>query len=118
MSDIDPLLALDFLRDNAIKLAQAKANRVYVEEFRKTLKARLMKSCGLEAIGAQEREAYAHESYAQHIKAIEAAVEEEELLKGLMVAAQAKIDVWRSLNASNRAIDRAAAERFGNRQPR
>lgn len=109
MSDIDPLLALDFLRDNAIKLAQAKANRVYVEEFRKTLKARLMKSSGQEAIGAQEREAYAHDSYAQHLKAFEAAVEAEESLRWLMVAAQAKIDVWRSLNASNRAIDRAAA---------
>lgn len=109
MSDIDPLLALDFLRDNAIKLAQAKANRVYVEEFRKTLKARLMKSSGQEAIGAQEREAYAHDSYAQHLLALQSAVEEEEALRWLMVAAQAKIDVWRSLNASNRAIDRAAA---------
>ena len=86
-----------------------KANRVYVEEFRKTLKARLMKSSGQEAIGAQEREAYAHDSYAQHLLALQSAVEEEEALRWLMVAAQAKIDVWRSLNASNRAIDRAAA---------
>lgn len=109
MSDIDPLLALDFIRDNATRLAQAKANRVYVEEFRKTLKARLMKSSGQEAIGAQEREAYAHDSYAQHLLALQAALEAEEALRWLMVAAQAKIDVWRSLNASNRAIDRAAA---------
>lgn len=109
MSDIDPLLALDFIRDNATRLAQAKANRVYLDEFRKTLKARLMKSCGHEAIGAQEREAYAHDSYAQHLKALEAAVEAEESLRWLMVAAQAKVDVWRSLNASNRAIDRASA---------
>lgn len=109
MSDIDPLLALDFIRDNAIKLAQAKANRVYIEEMRKTIKARLMKSSGQEAIGAQEREAYAHDSYAQHLLALQAAVEEEEAFRWLMVAAQAKVDVWRSLNASNRAIDRAAA---------
>lgn len=109
MSDIDPLMALDFIRDNATRLAQAKANRVYLDEFRKTLKARLMKSSGQEAIGAQEREAYAHDSYAQHLLALQSAVEEEEALRWLMVAAQAKIDVWRSLNASNRAIDRAAA---------
>jgi len=109
VSDIDPLMALDFIRDNATRLAQAKANRVYLDEFRKTLKARLMKSSGQEAIGAQEREAYAHDSYAQHLLALQAAVEEEEALRWLMVAAQAKVDVWRSLNASNRAIDRAVA---------
>lgn len=107
--DIDPLKALDFMRDNAPKLAQAKANRVYLEEFRKSLKARLMKSCGAEAIGAQEREAYAAPDYIAHLEGLREAVQAEEELRWMMVAAQAKVDVWRSLNASNRAMDRAVA---------
>ena len=107
--EIDPIKALDFMRDNARPLAQAKANRVYLEEYRKTLKAKLMKTSGTEAIGAQEREAYAHPDYEAHLKGLQSAVAAEEELRWKMVAAQAKVDVWRSLNASNRALDRAAA---------
>lgn len=106
MSEIDPQRAVDFIRDNAQSLAEAKANRVYMEEWRKTLKAKLMKSCGLEAIGAQEREAYAHEDYQQHLSGLREAILIEERLRWQMVAAQARIEVWRSQNASNRLMDK------------
>lgn len=110
MSDpIDPQKHLRRMWDNAPKLAKAKAERVYMEEFRKTLKSQLMKTCGLEAIGAQEREAYAHPDYVQHLKALQEAVEEEERLRWRMVTDQASVEVWRSQEASNRAMDRAAA---------
>ena len=68
-----------------------------------------MKGCGLDAIGAQEREAYAHADYAAHLKALQEAVQIEETLRWRMVTDQASVEVWRSQNASNRAIDRAAA---------
>ena len=45
--------ALDYLRNNARKAAQARANRIYVVEFRKVLKAQLMKGSPGESIGAQ-----------------------------------------------------------------
>lgn len=106
---IDPQKHLRRMWENAPKLAQAKANRVYMEEFRKTLKAQLMKSCGVDAIGAQEREAYAHPDYASHLDALKTAVETEELLRWRMVTDQASVEVWRSQEASNRAIDKAAA---------
>jgi len=105
---IDPQKHLRRMWDNAPKLAMAKASRVYMEEFRKTLKAKLMKSSGVDAIGAQEREAYAHPDYEAHLKALEEAVHQEELLKWRMVTDQASVEVWRSQEASNRAIDRAA----------
>ena len=108
MSDIDPQKHLKRIWDNAPKLAQAKANRVYLEEYRKTLKAQLMKACGLEAIGAQEREAYAHADYVAHLEALKEAVQAEELMRWRMVADQASVEVWRSLEASGRAMDRAA----------
>ena len=107
--EIDPQKHLRRMWGNAPKLAQAKANRVYMEEFRKTLKSQLMKTCGSEAIGAQEREAYAHADYVAHLEALKTAVQEEEVLRWRMVTDQASVDVWRSQNASNRAIDRSAA---------
>ena len=108
---IDPNAAIDFMIANSKKYAQAKANRTYLEEYRKTMKAELCKgalAAGFEAVNAQEREAYANPDYKQHLLAIKAAVEEEERMRWLMVAAQARIDVWRSMEASNRMIDKAA----------
>ena len=42
MNEIDPQKAVDYLRDNADKFAKAKAERVYLEEFRKSKKSLLM----------------------------------------------------------------------------
>lgn len=109
LKPIDPQAAMETMWKIAPEFAKAKGERVYLEEYRKTLKATLMKSCGMEAIGAQEREAYAHDDYKAHLLGLQAAVEQEELLKWRLVTAQAAIDIWRSQNASNRAIDKAAA---------
>jgi hypothetical protein len=97
--------ALNWIRDNASAYAKAKADRIYLEEFRKSKKALLMRkaeSAGHKAAVAQEREAYADEDYQQHLVALSAAVEEEERLRWLMVAAQARIEAWRSLESSRR----------------
>jgi hypothetical protein len=106
-SDTDIERAVDYLRDTAPKHAKAKAERTYIENFLRSKKSILMKSSGESALGAQEREAYAHQDYVSLLDALRTAVEEEETLKGLMQAAQTKIDWWRSVNASNRNIDRA-----------
>lgn len=98
--------ALNWIRDNAPAYAKAKAERIYLEEYRKTKKALLMQKAernGHKAANAQEREAYADEDYQQHLVALGAAVEEEERLRWLMVAAQARIEAWRTISASQRA---------------
>ena len=101
--DIDIYKCLDYIRDNAKKYAQAKANRVYLEEYRKTLKARLMSQYIGEPVNAQERNAYAHSEYAELLEGLKVAIEEEENLRWKLIAAQAKIEVWRSLSANQRA---------------
>lgn len=111
MSDkeIDPNDAIDYMIVNAKAYAGAKANRIYVEEYRKTLKAELMKdalSRGYEAVNAQEREAYSHPRYKQHLDDIKTAHELEITLDWKLIAARARVDVWRTQEASNRAIDR------------
>jgi hypothetical protein len=105
--EIDPNKAVDFIRDNGKKFAQAKADRIYLEEYRKSLKAILMKRSGENAVNAQEREAYAHPEYQELLKGLREAVEAEETLRWQMVAAEARVEVWRSQEASNRAEYRA-----------
>lgn len=97
--------ALDFIRDYASNLAEAKANRVYLEQFRKSKKAMLVQ----EVKGTiQERDAYAysHNDYQLVLDGLKVAVEEEEKLRWMMVAAQAKVEVYRTQQANNRMIDR------------
>lgn len=100
--EIDPHKAVDFIRDNGKHYAKAKADRIYMEEYRKSLKAILMKKSMENAVNAQEREAYSHPEYVQLLEGLRQAVEVEETLRWEMVAAQARVEVWRSQEASNR----------------
>lgn len=97
------------MHDAGPKLAAAKAERVYLEEYRKTLKALLMKASNQSSAALQEREAYADQQYQQHLSALRIAVEKEEALRWRMVVAQTAVEIWRSQEASNRSMDRAAA---------
>jgi hypothetical protein len=100
--DIDPHKAVDFIIANGKKAAKAKANRIYMDEYRKSLKAILMKRSMETAVNAQEREAYSHPEYVELLNGLREAVETEERLRWEMVAAQARVEVWRSQEASNR----------------
>ena len=100
-----PYKAIEYIIENAPKFAEAKAQRIYLEEFRKTKKALLMKEAmakGFDSAVAQEREAYAHYEYADLLRGLMAAIEKEETLKFMLVAAQMKADIWRSEQASER----------------
>jgi hypothetical protein len=103
--EIQIFKALDWIRDNAAAMASAKADRVQLEEFRKSKKAMLMvaaEKAGHNSAVAQEREAYANAEYVEFLNALGAAVEKEEKLRWLMIACQARIEVWRSLESSKR----------------
>lgn len=109
--DIDPMAAVEYMIAKSGEYAQAKANRIYCEEYRKSLKSMLMKEAMVEghnAANAQEREAYAHKDYMAHLKALQAAVEAEEKLRWMLIAAEARIEVWRSQEASKRSEIKAA----------
>jgi hypothetical protein len=96
--------AAEFIRDNAERFGKARAERIYLEEYRKTQKALLMN----EAAGTdktREAKAYAHPDYVINLRGIRAAREIEEGLRWQMVAAQARIEIWRSQGANNRNQD-------------
>jgi hypothetical protein len=103
----DPHKAVDYIIVHANKFAQAKAKRVYLEEYRKSLKAILMKRSMESAIGAQEREAYSHDEYIQLLDGLRAAIEAEEKLRWDLIAAQARVEIWRTEQANARAEGRA-----------
>lgn len=106
INEINIEKALDFIRDNAAALAKAKAERVYLEQFRKSKKAILI-SQSEGTVQERDSYAYSHPDYLELLAGLKAAIEEEESLKWKMTAAQAKVEVWRSQQANNRMIDRA-----------
>jgi len=100
-----PHSAIDYIIQNAPKFAKAKSERIYLEEFRKTKKALLMKvamEMGYESAAAQEREAYAHTEYQDLLKGLAVAIEQEETLKWMLTAAQMRSEVWRTESANER----------------
>jgi hypothetical protein len=100
-----PESAAELIREKSGEYGEAKAQRIYLEEFRKSKKALLMKDAltlGFEAANAQEREAYADPEYQQLLKGLAAAIEREETLRWQIEAARLDIDIWRTRQASER----------------
>lgn len=101
MNEINPQRAINYIMENAPKFAQAKANRVFIENFLRTVKSRLMnEEAG--TLGNKEAYAYAHSDYVAQLEALKIATEEEERLKYMLLAAQARIEVWKTQEYSKR----------------
>ena len=103
----EPTKAIQYLIDTAPLYAKAKADRMYLEEFRKSRKAQLMSQAGTEVLGKQETFAYAHADYIQILEGIREAVETEEKYRWLMTAAQAKVSVWQTMQFNARIEQKA-----------
>ena len=107
MNKINPFEEFEFIRNNARAYAQAKADVIYMTEYRKTIKAELMNDCDSKTQSASEAYAYAHPKYKSHLQALKESVARFEELRWGMVSAEAKIEAWRSLEASARMEGRA-----------
>ena len=108
MTQRDPNEAVSFIIQNASKFAKAKAERVYIEEFRKSKKALLMKESEEKSAVGKEMDAYAHPDYVALLDGLKQAVEIEETLKWKLIAAQIVPEIWRTEQANNRGQDKAA----------
>jgi len=98
------------IRDKAPAYGAAKAQRVYLEEFRKSKKAMLMRDAllnGIDAASHQEREAYSSPEYQTLIKGLAAAVEREETLRWELESHRLDVEIWRTKEATNRMQDRS-----------
>ncbi len=108
MKDIDPQAAMEQIWRIAPQYAKAKAEAAYLEEFRKSKKAILMGESKETSIGGQERDAYSHAEYLELLTGYRQAIETAEALRWKLTAAQAAIEIWRTQQANNRTIERAA----------
>jgi len=93
--EIEPLKAIEYIQRNAGTYAQAKANRIYIENYLKTVKARLMGNSDEKAIGAKEMDAYASSIYVEQLDGLKAAIEIEETLRYMLEAAKMKVEIWK-----------------------
>jgi len=107
MKQINPHKSIDYMIRHSAEYAQAKAQVTYLEEFRKSKKAMLFASAIGNTIADKDNFAYSHPEYLAVLDGLKEAVEKAETLRWMLVAAQARIDVWRSQEASNRNIDRS-----------
>ncbi|NIT14386.1 MAG: hypothetical protein GTN99_09150 [Candidatus Dadabacteria bacterium] len=94
--------ANDYIRDNSVHYAKAKAERIYLEQFRKSKKALLIQQAPPGTVQDKESYAYAHKEYQELLTGLRVAVEIEETLRWEMVAAQTKIDIYRTQQANTR----------------
>lgn len=102
----DPNLAVDFIIKNAGEFAKAKAQRVYLEQFRSTKKALLMNESTEKAANAREQYACSHPDYQELLSGLRVAVAIEEELKFKIEAAKLRVEIWRTEQANNRQQDK------------
>jgi hypothetical protein len=102
--DFNEALIEDY-RGMSDDFAKAKAQRVYLEEFKKSKLAILMKKSevlGFKTAAAQEREALADPEYHELLLGLRSAIEAEERIRYDMRRIEMQIEVWRTLRADER----------------
>jgi hypothetical protein len=101
------------IRDKWKKYAEAKAEHIYLEHYRKSLLAILQKEYmvdGHTSVAAQEREARADDRYITVLEGLKVAVEQEELLRGEVKMAEWQFEGWKARIYA----DQREQKRYGN----
>lgn len=99
--------ALDYLRDNASKDAQARAERLYTESWTKVVLAQEQAKADAPSMAAAQMKALMSDAYIAALDAHKAAVYEDERRRFLRDAAEARIEAWRTESATRRAEGKA-----------
>ena len=98
-------------RELADLYAPARAQRGYLEDYKKSVLALLMKDAErnlkITTTSGQEREALAHETYTKLLEQLKDAVYEEEKIRYHLKAVEWEIEIWRTKQANERAERRA-----------
>lgn len=102
-AQMEPLL--DRYRNLADRYAPARAKREYLDEYKKSLIALLMKDAerlGSTSAAAQERDARARQEYLDLLDQLKESVHDEEKLRYHMKAVEIEIEIWRTQSANER----------------
>lgn len=104
VEDIDVEKALDWLRDGAKEIGEAKAETIRAGHMLKVTKALVMKMHNDKPISAQEREAYVSKEYMAALERDAKAAGEYERLRALREAASMRIESWRTESSNYRSM--------------
>lgn len=93
------------IRERVAEYAKAKADRVYLEHFRKSKLAILMKAVQdkFDTAAMQEREARRHPDYLELLDGLREATEKEERTRWELKLLEMKFEGWRTRMANQRA---------------
>ncbi len=94
--------AVQHLRDYASQDAQKRAERLYMEQWIKCVLAQEQARSSASSVSAAEIEARQSKAYLEALQAYREAIKIDEEARFLRHAAETKIEVWRSQEASNR----------------
>lgn len=103
ISETDIERAIEFLRDSADSCAKKRAERLYLDDFTRSLKSQIMSEHLAEPLGAQERHAYSDIRYRNHLEALKIAIYEDEKGRFLREAADAKVRAWQTMCSNERS---------------
>lgn len=95
--------AIDYMRDNASKDAGARADRLYLETYVKTVLAQEQAKTGASSMAAAEMTARISTPYTEALLALKQAIFEDERRRFLRAAAETKVSVFQTLSANERA---------------
>lgn len=104
VSDAELSKALDWLRDSAAEIGEAKKRTVRAGHMLKHIEALLMKGSGEKSAEARKADARCSEKWLAAVEEDALAAGEYEKLKSLREAAALKIEAWRSEQANFRAM--------------
>jgi hypothetical protein len=104
VSDDQASSALEWLVANVKPLGRAAGRRDLAESMTKRVKALEMAKSDAKTIAEKERDALASDAYLSAIMEQSEAVAEYEMLRAGKDVALARIEVWRSITASQRSL--------------
>jgi hypothetical protein len=104
VSDEQASSALEWLMRHAKELGEAKKQAILTESMRKRVRAIEMAKSDAKTVADREREAEASNAYLIAIEDEANAAGHYEYMRALKDAATAKIECWRSLNATQRQL--------------
>ena len=96
--------SMDYLFDSAMDAAQARADREVLEQGLKRVKAIEMRDANAKTIGERETTAYASEAYKVALDGLREAITRDETFRALRVAHTARIESWRTQQATMRSV--------------
>lgn len=106
ISEADIEKAVDYLRDTAEPAGVARAQAEHLDEMRQVVLARIASRMNEGSETAKDRQARATVEYQEFLEGLRAAREADYTFRNHRASALAKIDAWRSQEASRRGVDR------------